>query len=169
MDLLNICLTSTYFQYNGKTLQTVTRYSYGLSSFCCCSRNCHTKHRGTSPSYLHPNCTSLVTLCWRHIFTAIHKDWIDDFHEDLNRQNTYIQFTKEIKENGKISFLDCLVTCDNNKLKTTIYRKLTHTNRLLDQSSYNPTSQKATYPDSDETSAASLRLTWQPTRRDWLS
>ena len=37
-----------------------------------------------------------------------------------------------------------MVTCDNNKLKTTIYRKLTHTNRLLDQSSYNPTSHKAT-------------------------
>ena len=45
---------------------------------------------------------------------------------------------------GKIPFLDCLVTRDNNKLKTTIYRKPTHTDRLLDQSSYNPTSHKAT-------------------------
>ena len=32
----------------------------------------------------------------------------------------------------------------NNKLQTTIYRKPTHTDRLLDQSSYNPTSHKAT-------------------------
>ena len=39
---------------------------------------------------------------------------------------------------------DCLVTRDNNKLQTTIYRKPTHTDRLLDQSSYNPTSHKAT-------------------------
>ena len=37
-----------------------------------------------------------------------------------------------------------MVTRDNNKLKTTIYRKPTHTNRLLDQSSYNPTSHKST-------------------------
>ena len=37
-----------------------------------------------------------------------------------------------------------MVTRDNNKLKTTIYRKPTHTNRLLDQSSYNPTSNKVT-------------------------
>ena len=37
-----------------------------------------------------------------------------------------------------------MVTRDNNKLKTTIYRKPTHTDRLLDQSSYNPTSHKAT-------------------------
>ena len=52
--------------------------------------------------------------------------------------------TKEIEENGKIPFLDCLVTRDNKKLKTTIYRKPTHTDRSLDQSSYNPTSHKAT-------------------------
>ena len=54
---------------------------------------------------------------------------IDDFHGHLNRQKADIQFTKEIEENGKITFLDCLVTRDNNKLKTTIYRKPTHTDR----------------------------------------
>ena len=69
---------------------------------------------------------------------------LDDFHEHLNGQNADIQFTKEIEENGKIPFLDCLVTRDNNELRTTIYRKPTHTDRLLDQSSYNPTSHKAT-------------------------
>ena len=77
-------------------------------------------------------------------FTAVHKDEVDDFHEHLNGQNADIQFTKEIEENGKIPFLDCLVTRDNNELRTTIYRKPTHTDRLLDQSSYNPTSHKAT-------------------------
>ena len=53
-------------------------------------------------------------------------------------------FTKEIGKNGKIPFLDCLVTGDNDRLRTTIYRKPTHTDRLLDQSSYNPTPHKAT-------------------------
>ena len=42
------------------------------------------------------------------------------------------------------TFLDCLVSRDNNELRTTVYRKPTHTDRLLDESSYNPTSQKAT-------------------------
>ena len=91
--------------------------------------------------------TRTVPLWLRYVddtFTAVHKDGIDDFHEHLNRQNADIQFTKEIEENGKIPFLDCLVTRDNNKLKTTIYRKPTHTDRLLDQSSYNLTSHKAT-------------------------
>ena len=78
-------------------------------------------------------------------FTAVHKDEIDDFHEHLNRQNADIQFIKEIEENGKIPFLDCLVTRNNNdnKLSSTVYRKPTHTDRLLDQSYYNPTSHKA--------------------------
>ena len=91
--------------------------------------------------------TRTVPLWLRYVddtFTAVHKDGIDDFHERLNRQNADIQFTKEIEENVKIPFLDCLVTRDNNRLETTIYRKPTHTDRLLDQSSYNPTSHKAT-------------------------
>ena len=49
-------------------------------------------------------------------FTAVHKDEINDFHDHFNRENADIQFTKEIEENGKIPFLDCLVTRDNNRL-----------------------------------------------------
>ena len=37
-----------------------------------------------------------------------------------------------------------MVTRDNNKLRTTIFRNTTRTDRLLDQSWYNPTSHKAT-------------------------
>ena len=76
--------------------------------------------------------------------TAVHENKIDEFHEHLNEQNTNIQFTKEIEENSKIPFLDCLVKRENNTLQTTVYRKPTHTDRLLDQTSYNPTSHKAT-------------------------
>ena len=57
---------------------------------------------------------------------------------------TDIQFTREVEENGKLPFLDCLVSRDDNSLRTTVYRKPTHTDRLLDESSYNPTSHKAT-------------------------
>ena len=66
------------------------------------------------------------------------------FHNHLNEQNTDIQFTREIEEEGKLPFLDCLVGRKNNELHTTAYRKPTHTDRLLDESSYNPTSHKAT-------------------------
>ena len=36
--------------------------------------------------------------------TAVHKNKILEFHENLNKQNTSIQFTKEIDENGNIPF-----------------------------------------------------------------
>ena len=42
--------------------------------------------------------------------TAVPENKIDEFHEHLNKQNTSIQFTKEIKDNRKILFLDFLVT-----------------------------------------------------------
>ena len=73
-------------------------------------------------------------LRWRHI------------HRRTQRRNADIQFTKEIEENGKIPFVDCLVTRDNNKLQTTndYLQQPTRTDRLLDQSSYNLTSHKAT-------------------------
>ena len=54
--------------------------------------------------------------------TAVHKDEIDDFHDHLNEQNTDIQFTKEIEENGKLPFLDCLVSRDTNELRTIVCR-----------------------------------------------
>ena len=85
---------------------------------------------------------------WLHyvddMITAVHENKIDEFHEHLNELNTNIQFTKEIEENVKIPFLDCLVIRENNTLRTTAYRKPIHTDRLLDQTSYNPTSHKTT-------------------------
>ena len=92
-------------------------------------------------------CRQTILLWLRYVddtFTAVHKDEIDDFHKHLNEQHADIQFTREIEEDGKLQFLDCLVSHDNNELHTTVYRKPTHTDRLLDESSYNPTSHKAT-------------------------
>ena len=76
-----------------------------------------------------------TSLCLRYvddIFTAVHKDEIDTFHEHLNRQKADILFTREVEEICKIPFLDCLVSQNDNKLQTTIYRIPTHTDRLLD-------------------------------------
>ena len=145
MDLLNLCLTSTYFQYNGKHYKQLHGTAMGSPVSVVVAeivmQNIEEQALATYKRTL--------PLWLRYVedtFTAVHKDEIDDFHEHLNRQNVDIQFTKEIEENGKIPFLDCLVTRNNNdnKLNTTVYRKPTHTDRLLDQSSYNPTSHKAT-------------------------
>ena len=76
--------------------------------------------------------------------TALQQDHIEIFHNHNNEQNWDLQFTKGNEENGTIYFQVYLVSHDSNKLRTTVYRKPTHTDRLLDQSSYNRTSHKAT-------------------------
>ena len=132
MDLLNLCLTSTNFQYNGKHYKQLHGTAMGSPVSVVVAeiviQNIEEQALATYKRTL--------PLWLRYVddtFTAVHKDEIDDFHEHLNRQNDDIQFTKEIEENGKIPFLDCLVTRDNNnKLNTTVYRKPTHTDRLLD-------------------------------------
>jgi len=65
-------------------------------------------------------------------FTAVHKDEIDAFYDHLNEENADIQFTKEIEENGKLSFLDSLVikprqqrTANDSVQKTDGYRQIT--------------------------------------------
>ena len=92
-------------------------------------------------------CRQTIPLWLRYVddtFTTVRLDEIDAFHHHLNEQNTDIQCTREVEENGKLPFLDCLVSRDHNSLRTTVYRKPTTTDRLLDESSYNPTSHKAT-------------------------
>ena len=142
MDLLNLCLTSTYFQYNSKHYKQLRGTAMG-SPFSVVAEIVmqHVEERTLA------TCRQMIPLWLRYVddtFTAVHKDEIDVFHDHLNKQNADIQFTKEIEESGKVPFLDCLVSCDNNELHTTVYRKPMHTDRLLDESSYSPTSQKAT-------------------------
>ena len=134
MDLLSV---------QRKTLQAVARNSHGVAGSVVVAeivmQNIDERALAT--------CRQTIPLCLRYVddtFTAVHKDEIDDFHKHLNEQNADIQFTREIEEDGKLPFLDCLVSHDNNELRSTVYRKPTHTDRLLDESSYNPTSHKAT-------------------------
>ena len=99
-------------------------------------------------------CRQTIPLWLRYAddtFTAPQKDEIDDFHDHLNEHNAEIQFTRDFEGDGKLPFLDCLVSRDNNELRTTVYRKPTHTDRLLDAIILPPD-----YKDFEETSATTL-------------
>ncbi|CAB3981912.1 Hypothetical predicted protein [Paramuricea clavata] len=73
---------------------------------------------------------------------SVSKHQKNDFLDHLNKQNPSLQFTMEPEKDGKIAFLDCIMTRDSNSLRTSVYRKPTSTSRLLDNSSYHPTSHK---------------------------
>ena len=87
-----------------------------------------------------------LPLWLRHVdetFTAVHEDEINAFHEPLNRQNTY-SLPGRSKKMVRYLCRTVLAFRDGDRPRTTIYRKPTHRHRLLDVSSYNPTSHNAT-------------------------
>ena len=118
MDLLNLCLTSTYLQYNGKR-QTVQLHGTAMGSPVSVvvaeivMQNIEEQALATY--------TRTISPWLRYVddtFIAVHKDDIEDFHEHLNRQNADIKFTNDIKENGKIPFLNYLIRTRENRLRT---------------------------------------------------
>ena len=72
---------------------------------------------------------------------SVLNDQIEEFLQHLNKQNAYAynQLTKEMQENGKIHSLDCLITRNKNCSCTAVHSRPTHSDRLLGQTSYNPT------------------------------
>ena len=137
MDLLNLCLTSTYFQYNGKHYKQLHGTAMGSPvSVVVAEIVMQNIEEQALSTY-----TKTLPLWLRYVddtFTAVHKDEIDTFHEHLNRQNPHIQFTKEIEENGKIPFLDCLVSRDENKLRNQLPKPETsYLNNVFSKNNYN--------------------------------
>ena len=124
MDLLNLRLTSTYFQYNCKHYKQLHGTAMGSPVSVVVAE---IVMQNVEKSAL-ATCRQTIPLWLRYMyvydtFTAVHKDEIDDF---LNEQIADIQFTQEIEENGKLPFVGCLVSRDNNELRTTVYRKPTN-------------------------------------------
>ena len=64
------------------------------------------------------------------IFT-IFKEKILEFHTRINRWHPNLQFTVEFESHNSIAFLDVLVTQEQEKLTTSLYRKPTHTGLYL--------------------------------------
>ena len=52
------------------------------------------------------------------------KDNVEKFKNLANnKQHKNIKFTSEIEEDGSLTFLDITITCENNRLVTSVYRK----------------------------------------------
>ena len=56
---------------------------------------------------------------------------LQSFHTLLNQMSANIEFTIEKEEEGRLAFLDVLVTRSGDQLSTAVYRKPTHTDRYI--------------------------------------
>jgi len=101
--IVHLCLTSTYFQYNGKHYKQLHGTAMG-SPVSVVVAEIVIQH---VEEHTLATCWQTILL-WLHYlddtFTAVHKEGSDDFHDQLNKLNADIQFTEEIEENGKLPF-----------------------------------------------------------------
>ena len=67
---------------------------------------------------------------------------MEEFHKHLNSINEQIQFTVEMEENNKLSFLDTVTTRQNGRIRVDVFRKKTHTDKYLDFTSNHPLQHK---------------------------
>ena len=72
------------------------------------------------------------TICYMKV------DSIDYVLSKLNNFHKNIQFTVEVEKEGRISFLDVLMTRDNNNIKTTVHRKSTNNKIYLNWTLHAP-------------------------------
>ena len=119
MELLTLCLTSTYIQYNSKHYKQLHGTAIGSPVSVVVAEIVMLSIEGRALATYQRT----LPFWFRYVddsITALQQDDIESFHNHINEQNCDIQFTKEIEENGTIPFLDCLVSHDNNKLRTTV-------------------------------------------------
>ena len=143
IDLLTLCLQSNFFQYDGNFYQQLHSTVMGSPvSVVVAEIEMQRLEEKALATYPDP-----PSFWYRYVddtLTSLKKSEKIDFLNHLNRHNPSIQFTIEPEKDGAIAFLDCLVcTRFSNSVQTSVYRKPTSTDRLLDNSSYHPASHKS--------------------------
>ena len=92
--------------------------------------------------------------------TTIQKASLTSFHEHLNSINEHMQFTAETEKDGSLPFLDVLLSHESDgSIRSTVYRKPTHTDRYLNFSSHHPLAHKKSAITSLFSRATSLTST----------
>ncbi|XP_053389112.1 uncharacterized protein LOC123531409 [Mercenaria mercenaria] len=124
-ELLELCLTSTYFVYQGKYYPQKQGAAMG-SPVSPIVANLYMEFFERQALDRAKNPPSLWVRYVDDTMTKIHEYDIDQFTEHLNSIDPHIKFTSEQEEDGKIPFLD---TCIH--VRVTVYRKPTHTDQYL--------------------------------------
>ena len=137
ISLLEFCLRNTYFSFQGRYYEQTEGAAMG-SPISHWLQTYLWRNLKIRPSALLQHHQSYGRDLLMTLITIIKKNNKDSFLEHLNSINPKIQFTcEEIREDGSIPFLDILVTPeDDGSLKTSVFRKTTHTDLYLQWDSH---------------------------------
>lgn len=146
LELLTVCLKSTYFQLNDAFFQQDFGMAMG-GSLSPIMSNIFMEHFEESFVKTHRHTPKVwwryvddVFCIWPHGINHLH-----EFLDHLNSLEPSIKFTIELESDSQLPFLDTLVHrhTNNNTLDITVYRKKTHTNRYLNFNSNHSTTVKS--------------------------
>ena len=144
IPLIEHCLTTTYFSYDNHFYEQTSGAAMG-SPISPVIANIFMEHFEKEALRKAPNKPEVwfryvddTFVIWRHGRSELRK-----FLIHLNKQHPNIRFTIDIEENGKLPFLDVLVSKEaNGTLGHQVYRKTTHTDRYLHAESHHHPAQK---------------------------
>ncbi|XP_054715271.1 uncharacterized protein LOC129224748 [Uloborus diversus] len=143
-DLFQHVLTTTYFQWNNDIYEQIDGVAMGspLSPVIANFYMEKFEEVALSTAEKQPTCwlryVDDTFVIWSH-----GKDELHRFLIHINSQHENIQFTMETENDGKLPFLDVLVSRrDDGSLGHRVYRKPTHTDRYLHKDSNHHPRQK---------------------------
>ena len=143
ISLLEFCITSTYFSFQGKFYEQVEGAAMG-SPLSTIVANIYMEIFEVEAITSAPNPPQFWKRYVDDTFTILQSSTKDEFLEHLNSIDQQIQFTaEEQREDGAMPFLDILVAPRRDgSLSTSVYRKSTHTDLYLQWGSHHPLSSK---------------------------
>ncbi|XP_043257984.1 uncharacterized protein LOC122400526 [Colletes gigas] len=158
IPLIEHCLTSTYFTYQGEFYRQEIGAAMGspISPVVADIFMEHLEKTILENAPAKPTAwfryVDDTFVIWRH-----GREALNSFHNFINLIHPSIKFTVEIEKNQQIPFLDVLVNRKHNgTLGHKVYRKPTHTDRYLQASSHHHPSQKVSVISSLITRAVSI-------------
>ena len=146
VQLLKLCLETTYFQVDGRFYRQKWGTAMGSPvSVVIANMFMESLEQSALRSFPQP------VKYWRRYvddtFVIIKKDYVTDLLDHLNSQHDRIRFTYEVEEGGSLPFLDVRVSRqEDGHLRTQVYRKQTHTDKYLDFTSHHSNQHKASVP-----------------------
>lgn len=127
--LAKLCMEEDYFEFRNELYRTTSGVSMGnpLSPFIA------EIFMSKLEKKMEEEC--LMPRIWMRyvddIFAIVDKEELENLNNCINKIHKNIEFTVEIEEDGKLPFLDILVTRRSGKIGFNIYRKTTSTQRFI--------------------------------------
>ena len=137
-ELLELCLRSTYFSYQGVFYEQREGAAMG-SPVSAVVANLYMQFFEEMAISSAPIKPKLWKRYVDDVFCIIKRGGENSLLSHLNSLRPSIKFTVEREEDGSLAFLDCnLHRADENKISVSVYRKPTHTDKYLHYESHHP-------------------------------